>query len=122
MKSRWERFVGLLGLCVVAVVASTESASAQYSPPLSPWLSMYNQNRGGILDNYHTFVMPQFEAQKEFAQQQSQQKDMQRQIDQILNPPKKRPSFTSSGGAGYRQHLHYYRGLPQGGPPYHGKR
>ena len=130
MESQNKHFAWLLGLCIIVVAATTESVSAQQArPPISPWLSLFNENRGGILDNYHTFVAPQLQMQQEFAQQgrqlqqqQAQQRDLQGQIDKVLNPPKKRPSYSSSNGAGYRQYLHYYSGLPQGGPPYQGKR
>jgi len=128
MKPQGKYFIWLFGLCVV-VVAMSESVSAQTRPPISPWLSMFNNSRGNVLDNYHTYVMPQMQIQQEFAQQerqmrqqQMQQRSLEGQIDKVLNPPKKRPSYSSSNGAGYRQYLHYYKGLPQGGPPYHGKR
>ena len=130
MKSQNKRFAWLFGLCIVVVIATAESISAQTRPPLSPWLYLFNQNRSGIgLDNYHTYVAPQLQIQQEFAQQgrqiqqqQAQQRNLEGQIDKVLNAPKKRPSYSSSNGAGYRQYLHYYGGLPQGGPPYHGKR
>jgi hypothetical protein len=111
----------LLGFAVF-VVGTVQSVSAQLQPPLSPWLNLFNNSRGNVLDNYHTYVAPQIQAQQDFATQQSQQKDLQRQIDKALNAPKKRPSYAPGNGAGYRQYLHYYSGLSQGGPPYHGKR
>ena len=129
MRSQCEPFAWLFGLCIIAVIAMVESASAQTRPPISPWLSLFNENRGSILDNYHTFVAPQLQLQKDFAQQerqmqqqQTQQRDLEGKISKVLNPPKKRPSYSASNGAGYRQYLHYYNGLPQGGPPFHGKR
>jgi len=128
MKTQKRHFCRLFGFCLLAVVLMTQEASAQ-SPPLSPWLSLFNDNRGNILDNYHTFVAPQIQMQKDFAQQEQQiqrqqagQKSLESQLDKALNAPKKRASFAPGNGAGYRQYLHYYKGLPQGGPPYHGKR
>ncbi len=124
-----KRLYWTLGLCMLVVVLISNTASAQTRPALSPWLSLFNDNRGGVLDNYHTFVAPQIQVQREFAQQeqqiqqqQTQQKKIEGQIDKALNAPKKRPSYSPGNGAGYRQYLHYYSGLPQGGPPYHGKR
>jgi len=122
MKSGMKRFVGWGAASAVMVLFLVEGAAAQVRPPLSPWLGINNYSRGNILDNYHTYVAPQIQAQEEFSRQQSQQKDLQRQIDKALNPPKKRPSYGSNNGAGFRQYLHYYNGLPQGGPPYQGKR
>ena len=122
MKAQCTRFLRLAAAGAVLVLFLVEGASAQLPPRLSPWLGINNDPRGNILDNYHTYVAPQIQAQQEFARQQAQQKDLQRQIDKVLNPPKKRPAYASGSGAGYRQYLHYYNGLPQGGPPYHGKR
>ena len=122
MKFQWKPFALLFGLCAIAVVATAERASAQSRPPLSPWLSLFNENRGGILPNYQTFVVPQMQVQREFAQQERQIQQQQAQINKALNAPKNRPSYSPSRGAGYRQYLHYYQGLPQGGPPYQGKR
>jgi len=129
MKSRFARFHWLVGLGMMMIVVSAQSVSAQNRPPISPWLSLFNDNRGGVLDNYHTFVAPQLQLQKDFAQQerqiqqqQTQQRNLEGQISKALNPPKKRMSYSASNGAGYRQYLHYYNGLPQGGPPYQGKR
>ena len=129
MKSQYHRFTWLFALGVLVVTMTAESVSSQTRPPISPWLSLFNNNRGNVLDNYHTYVMPQMQVQKEFEQQgqqlrqqQTQQRNLEGQIDKVLNAPKKRPSYSPASGAGYRQHLHYYKGLPQGGPPYHGKR
>ena len=122
MKTQCKRFVGWVAVSAVLLLLLVEGATAQTRSPFSPWLGMNNDPRRNVLDNYHTYVAPQIQAQQEFARQQSQQKDLQRQIDKALNPPKKRPSYGPSGGAGYRQYSHYYSGLPQGGPPYQGKR
>ena len=122
MKSRFERFAWLFAAWTLLVFSLVEGVAAQSPrPPISPWLSMFQSNRGNVLDNYHAYVAPQLHAQQEFSQQQTQNKDLQRQIDKALNPPKARPAGGGTN-AGYRQYLHYYNGLPQGGPPYHGKR
>ena len=122
MKTPCKRFVGWVAVSAILVLFLVEGATAQIRSPFSPWLGMNNDPRGNILDNYHTYVAPQIQAQQELTRQQAQQKDLQRQIDKALNPPKKRPGYGPSNGAGYRQYLHYYNGLPQGGPPYQGKR
>ena len=122
MKPRFERFTWLIAVSTILVFSFVEGAAAQSPrPAISPWLSLFQNNRGNPLDSYHTFVAPQILAQQEFSQQQTQNRDLQRQIDKVLNPPKARPTGGGTG-AGYRQYLHYYNGLPQGGPPYHGKR
>ena len=122
MKIRMKRFLGMVVACAASVLFLAPESTAQTKPAISPWLSMFNDNRGGVLDNYHTFVAPQLQMQKEFAQQERQMQQQQAQINKALNPPKKRMGYSPSNGAGYRQYLHYYSGLPQGGPPYQGKR
>ncbi len=121
----------IMAACVGVLLFIASTASAQTRPALSPWLSLYNNNRGGVLDNYHTFVAPQMQIQKDFQQQgqqiqrqQTEQRTLEDQINKTLNAPKKRASYSPQNGAGYRQYLHYYdaKSLPQGGPPYHGKR
>ena len=131
MKSQRERFSCLVVVSAALLLSLFEAAMAQSPhPPLSPWLDMFRENRSGSgLSNYHTFVAPRLQLQRELSQQerqlqqqQAQQRDMQGQLDQALNSPKKRPSYSPASGAGYRQYLQYYKGLPQGGPPYHGRR
>lgn len=95
------------------------SASAQYQPTISPWLQMFNNNRGGALSNYHTFVRPQQMAIQEFQTQErqirsqaAQQQQLQGEMDKILTTPRKTQSIGGNRAAGYGQHLHYYQGIP----------
>jgi hypothetical protein len=55
--------------------ASAGHAQIGTSPPISPWLNLY-QKQGGPVDNYHMFVQPQLQLQGALQQQQA---DLQRQ-------------------------------------------
>ncbi|MDR1054064.1 MAG: hypothetical protein LBL39_07800, partial [Planctomycetaceae bacterium] len=92
---------------------------AQTRPAISPWLSLYN-NRSGSLPNYQAFVRPQMDMMKELQDQSDQLKlqgKKQRAFENVLEAPRLRPSLSGSQPAGFRQYLHYYQGLPQGGVP-----
>ncbi len=117
--------------CAAFVTVSASSVSAQTQPPISPLLSMFNYNRGGAQSNYHAFVVPQqkaiqtFQAQERQIQSQgrqiqaqsAQQRSLQDEVGGVLNAPRQVGSIGGAKGAGYRQYLHYYQGLPQGGVP-----
>lgn len=119
----------LVGVAFASV--SISEASAQTQPPISPWLSMFNYNRGNPLSNYHTYVVPQQQAIQTFQTQErqiqtqgrqiqaqaAQQRSLQGEVDGVLGPPRKVGSIGGARGPGYRQYLHYYQGLPQGGVP-----
>lgn len=126
-------FLGLAVFCLVGV-SEVSAQSAQSNPALSPWLSMFNNNRGGTLSNYHEFVRPRQEIyqayqnqQRQIQQQNSQQRMMQTEMnqllndgttDRILNEPRQTKSIGGMQGAGYRQYMHYYQGgMPRGGVP-----
>lgn len=126
-------FLGLAVFCLVGV-SEVSAQSAQSNPALSPWLSMFNNNRGGVLSNYHEYVKPRQEMYKAYQEQQQQlnrqggqQRQLQGEMNQllndgstnrILNEPRRVKSIGGMQGAGYRQYLHYYQGgLPQGGVP-----
>lgn len=92
-------------------------AQSQLPPPISPWLSMFNYNRGNALSNYHTYVVPQQQAQKAYQSQQTQirkqaaqQQVVQGEVEKILNQPRKVGSGASRSAGGYGQYLHYYQG------------
>ncbi len=119
---------------VVLAMLCTASLSAQGPPPaISPWLSMFNNNRGGALSNYHTFVQPQQRAIQAIQTQGQQIHQLQSQAQQfqasggpqrslrdggrVLAAPRQVGSIGGMRGAGFRQYLHYYQGLPQGGVP-----
>ncbi len=116
---------------------SAQTLPAQPRPTISPWLSMFNNNRNGVLSNYHEFVRPRQEIykayenqQRQIQQQTAQQRVMQQEIrseaallndsssQRILAEPRRTKSIGGMQGAGFRQYLHYYQGgLPQGGVP-----
>ncbi|MDR3234120.1 MAG: hypothetical protein LBT46_10745 [Planctomycetaceae bacterium] len=128
-------------VCLVMVHLCAGSAAAQLSPPISPWMSMF-QRRTGPLDNYNALVKPQQEALRNY---QNQQQDIQRNqqavqtlqqggsaggIDlmgrsssapldpnrSLLQAPREMPSGQSSA-AYYNNHLHYYQNLQQNRVP-----
>lgn len=115
IKNRISVRILLRTLCFVAALFFFHSTvSAQLPPPISPWLSMFNNNRGP-LGNYHTYVMPQQQAQQQAQQQQAQirtqgtqQQMLQGEVDQVLNQPKTAGS-KSRAVAGYGQYSHYYK-------------
>lgn len=112
------------GLLIATAVSASvfwfaEQAAAQYRPPLSPWLSLFNDNRGGVLSNYHTFVLPRQQIIQEFQTQErqiqsqaAQQQQLQGEVDKVLIQPRKTQSLGGNRAAGFGQHLHYYQGIP----------
>ncbi|MDR1963250.1 MAG: hypothetical protein LBQ50_05685 [Planctomycetaceae bacterium] len=119
--------------CVVVSVYSG-NVHGQSSPALSPWLSLFNNNRNGILDNYNEFVKPKQDMLRalqdqgnQLRQQGTQQQNLQGSMNQLLNDgstervlaePRQTRSLGGSNGAGFRQYMHYYQGgLQQGGVP-----
>lgn len=113
------KIIRSLLIVLAMTVLMTPSASAQYQPTISPWLSMFNNNRGGALSNYHTFVKPQQMAIQEFQTQErqirsqaAQQQQLQGEVDKILTAPRKSQSIGGMHTSGYGQHLHYYQGIP----------
>jgi hypothetical protein len=111
--------VCLISMAIFFAVVFTNLSVAQTRPSLSPWLQMQN-SRSGSLSNYQAFVRPQMDMLKELQNQSSQlkfQDARQRDMSQILEAPRVRPSLSGSQPAGFRQYLHYYQGLPQGGVP-----
>ncbi|MDR1269280.1 MAG: hypothetical protein LBK82_07125 [Planctomycetaceae bacterium] len=122
-------------LCVtVWVSAYSGNIYGQSSPALSPWLSLFNNNRGGVLDNYNEFVKPKQDMLRTLQDQGNQlrrnastQQSMQGSMNQILNDgstdrilsePRQTKSIGGMNGAGFRQYLHYYQGgVQQGGVP-----
>lgn len=118
--------IGFVAVATMSLIFAAESA-AQLQPPLSPWLNMFNNNRGSALSNYHTFVRPEqqiiqgFQTQeRQLRQQASQQSAMQGEVDKILNMPKQRPSAGGMRGCGFGQHMHYYQNIPaQRVPQFH---
>lgn len=125
---------GVSVLCTLCAGEASGQYSAQSAPTLSPWLSMFNNNRGGVLSNYHEFVRPRQEMYQAYQQQQqqlnrqnTQQRALQGEMNQLLNDgstdrilaePRQTKSIGGMQGAGFRQYLHYYQGgMPQGGVP-----
>jgi hypothetical protein len=111
--------VCLLVVCFVWGFAS--EATAQNRSAFSPWLGMQN-SRSGSLPNYQAFVRPQMDMLKELQDQSTmlkQQDSIQKDMSRILEAPREKPSMSGSQPSGFRQYLHYYQGLPQGGVPYY---
>ena len=117
-----------------SLYAEKVSAQATAQPALSPWLSMFNNNRGGVLSNYHEFVKPRQDMYQAYQNQQQQirRQDVQQRTiqtemkqllndgstDRILNEPRRTKSIGGMQGAGFRQYQHYYQGgMPRGGVP-----
>lgn len=84
--------VGILA----AVLCFSDTAVAQLSPPISPWMSMF-QRRTGPLDNYNAAVKPQQDALRNY---QAQQRGLQQnqQAIQSLQRQNSAPSIGGSGG------------------------
>ncbi|MDR2762914.1 MAG: hypothetical protein LBB88_09955 [Planctomycetaceae bacterium] len=113
-----------IGLIVISTclsgIFSNFSEAQTTRPTISPWLSMYNNRSGSSLPNYQAYVRPQMDMLKELQNQSNQIKSQgiqQRDLSQILEAPRLKPSISGSQPAGFRQYLHYYQGLPQGGVP-----
>jgi hypothetical protein len=124
-------------LIIVTLLFSVQTANVlgQSSPALSPWLSLFNNNRNGVLDNYNEFVKPRQEMLRslqdqgnQIRQMESQPSSMQGSANQqllndgstgrILDEPRRVKSIGGMNGAGYRQYLHWYQGgMPHGGVP-----
>ncbi len=104
----------LLSFLLVAGTVWAPSAYAQprYYPnrgPISPWMNMW-QRQPGPLDNYHTYVQPEFQLQRAMSQQnralmqnaagiQSLGEQMNRTESQV------RPTGT---GSVFMNYSHYY--------------
>lgn len=123
----------LLGVAVWILVYSG-NLYGQSSSTLSPWLSLFNNNRGGVLDNYNEFVKPKQDMLRtlqdqgtQLRQQGIRQQTMQGSMNQLLNDgstdrvlaePRQTKSIGGVNGAGFRQYLHYYQGgVQHGGVP-----
>lgn len=112
-------FLFVLFTILLAGQMFQSEVKAQLPPPISPWLNMFNNNRGNPLSNYHTYVRPEqqiireFQSQeKQIRQQASQQQQLSGEMDKVLDMPRKKPSMGSSRGAGFGQHMHYYQNIP----------
>ncbi|MDR2115714.1 MAG: hypothetical protein LBP87_04970 [Planctomycetaceae bacterium] len=122
-------------LCIVVCFSFySGNVYAQPSPALSPWLSLFNDNRNGILDNYNEFVKPKQDMLRslqdqgnQLRQQDMRQRTMQGTMNQLLNDdstnrilaePRQTKSIGGMNGPGFRQYLHYYQGgVQHGGVP-----
>ena len=114
-----------------AFSSDTASCLAQSSSGISPWLTIPSNRRGDVLDPYNTYVRPQNDARAQMQglstsmlAEDSSMRKLENQMDRMLMQPTKGngAGLGARGGAGYRQYLHYYQGLPQGGVPQYGKR
>ncbi|MDR0608857.1 MAG: hypothetical protein LBG58_01990 [Planctomycetaceae bacterium] len=133
LKSVLKSMFVLLGVAVWILVYSG-NLYGQSSSTLSPWLSLFNNNRGGVLDNYNEFVKPKQDMLRtlqdqgtQLRQQGIRQQTMQGSMNQLLNDgstdrvlaePRQTKSIGGVNGAGFRQYLHYYQGgVQHGGVP-----
>ena len=82
----------LLGVAL-AVSAGGSSVSAQTSPPISPWLGMFDLPSNPTLGNYLGNVRPQQNLMRSSASQASQIQSQQRALQELLRTP-----ATGSGG------------------------
>jgi len=80
----------LFAALAVSVVGSV--ANAQSSPPISPWMGMFDRPNNPTLGNYLGNVRPQQEMMRSSASQASQIQSQQRALQSLLQPP-------SGGGA-----------------------
>lgn len=122
---RTRQAVAVLGLGLAALLLSVGGAVGQmpYTPPsptFSPWLNLFQRNTGP-LDNYHTYVRPQFEMRDTLRQQsltnQRQAAGLQNLTDRVGNLQKAgetsiRPTGTASVFGSYS---HYYPSAGSGG-------
>jgi hypothetical protein len=111
--------VCLISTAMFFVLVFANLSTAQSRPTISPWLQMQN-SRSGSLSNYQAFVRPQMDMMRELQNQSNQlqyQNTRQQNMSQMLEAPQLRPTVSGNQPAGFRQYLHYYQGLPQGGVP-----
>ncbi|MDR2440957.1 MAG: hypothetical protein LBE12_16480 [Planctomycetaceae bacterium] len=128
------KFIFVLSCIAVCFWGYSGDVYGQPSPALSPWLSLFNNNRSGVLDNYNEFVKPKQDILRSMQNQgnqlrlqESRQQTMQGAMNQLLNDgstsrvlaePRQTKSIGGMNGAGFRQYLHYYQGgVQHGGVP-----
>ena len=106
----------LLTLMLVVGAMGTPSAFAQsrYTPtrgPISPWMDMF-QRHPGPLDNYHSYVKPEMQAQNQFNQQQNalaQNAAGVQVLGQQMADAKKESQVNPTGtGSVFMDYSHYY--------------
>ncbi|MDR0870866.1 MAG: hypothetical protein LBN39_08755 [Planctomycetaceae bacterium] len=122
----------------VLLVYFVSAASAQYNPPMSPWLNLYNNNGRNALGNYLTNVKPQIDYNQKLQQLQQNQGAIQQALanpamgtttanqllnddstQRILTEPRMTKSIGGQNGANFNQTLHWYQGgLPRHQVPY----
>jgi|SRR5688572_1158933 hypothetical protein len=115
-------FFVALGVAIATQFSgSTASAQgpARYYPPAGPTLPAqlnYFRRDVGILDQYNAFVQPRQQIDYQFqqlaAQQQSNFRSTQRQLEQLQQIRASEASPTGVG-ASFQNYMHYYR-LPAG--------
>ncbi len=99
--------------------------SAYGSPPLSPWLNLY-QKQGGPVDNYHMFVQPQLQLNDAL---QTQQYGVQRNAASVAALGERlqsqmqasnAPPEQTGAGAGFYNHRVYFNNFRGVGPGIYG--
>lgn len=90
--------------------AQSPGGYAPSSPTLSPWLNLYQQNKGP-LDSYHSFVRPEMELRATIAQQRAINRTFGADIRELrsdaLRPDQSKMHATGSN-ATFMQYSHYY--------------
>ena len=128
-------------MAVLTFLVLSSTALAQLSSPISPWMGMFDRNRGpGTISNYHQNVKPQQDLLKAYTAQQNQMQSQQQALQAlqsggsgggagprnltgpggapvgaggVLSPPREIPSMQRNP-AGFNQYSHYY---PQSSMP-----
>ena len=86
--------VQCLLIVVLTFLVVCSSAFAQLPPPISPWMGMFDRNRGpGSISNYHHNVKPQQDMMRAYAAQANQLQSQQQALQTLQ-------SGMGSGGGG----------------------
>lgn len=93
--------VGSVLLTAVVLLTISGNVSAQLSPPISPWMKMFdrNQNTGG-LGNYLGGVKPQMDYQKALSAQTNQLNNLQQQAQAAMAAAGTAGGGLGTGGSG----------------------
>jgi hypothetical protein len=100
---------GCLAVSLPSAMAQVGAASG-YRPatsPFSPWLDLYRKNTGP-LDNYHTWVRPEFRLRQTLQTQSNDIRSLQESVYQPQPAPEGNVAPTGVGG-GFMNLSHYYQ-------------
>ena len=106
----------LCSLVVGLTLLAASSAVAQLSPPISPWMGMFDRDRSpGTISNYHHNVKPQQDMRRAYAAQASQIQSQQRALQAMLGSGGGSSSNSSSDGTTSRDLTGAIGGASSGG-------